>query len=80
MKDTILTNLHKILITALLGIIGFLIVSKISDVNYNLIRLNKEVVDLQIEVAKINANMLTEDRVREICQYEILKEHEKLNK
>lgn len=57
----------------LIAILGFLLVSSYNRTNESLAKINSDLIQLRIDVAELNAKMLTEDRVKEIVETEILK-------
>lgn len=63
----------KYIFGILLTCIGFLIASAYNRTNLSLVQLSADIIQLRIDVSEINAKMLTDDRVREICRDEIHK-------
>ena len=57
----------------LIAILGFLLVSSYNRTNEALAKINADIIQLRIDVAEMNAKMLTEERVKEIVETEILK-------
>ena len=65
MEKKILTVVVSILI-GLLGWLGSLQIQKLTEIE-------KSIIELKIQVVSIQKEMMTEDRVREIVEYELLK-------
>lgn len=65
MEKKILTVVVSILI-GLLGWLGSLQIQKLTEIE-------KSIVELKIQVVSMQKEMMTEDRVREIVEYELLK-------
>lgn len=81
MKDINLNAVIAWVVNLLLGIIGFFLVASynrtnevLGQINKDVLGLNKEIVALRIDLTEINAKLLTEDRVKELIQLELLKQ------
>lgn len=81
MKDINANTVIAWAVNLLLGIIGFFLVSSynqttevLGQINKDVLGLNKEIVALRIDLTEINAKLLTEDRVKELIQLELLKQ------
>lgn len=80
MKDINVNAVIAWIVNLLLGIIGFFLVASynrtnevLGQINKDVLNLNKEIVALRIDLTEINAKLLTEDRVKELIQLELLK-------
>lgn len=80
MKDINVNAVIAWVVNLLLGIIGFFLVASynrtnevLGQINKDVLNLNKEIVALRIDLTEINAKLLTEDRVKELIQLELLK-------
>lgn len=60
-------------LSILLGIIGWLMIMTYGSISQKLTDIQAELMSLKIQVTQIQASEMTEDRVREICEMEILK-------
>ena len=56
-----------------LSVCGYCIAASYNACATNIANLNKEMLAVKIELTKINAEMLTEDRVKDIVETELLK-------
>lgn len=81
MKDINVNAVIAWIVNLLLGIIGFFLVASynrttevLGQINKDVLTLNKEIVALRIDLTEINAKLLTEDRVKELIQLELLKQ------
>lgn len=81
MKDINVNAVIAWIVNLLLGIIGFFLVASynrttevLGQINKDVLNLNKEIVALRIDLTEINAKLLTEDRVKELIQLELLKQ------
>lgn len=60
-------------LSILLGIIGWLMIMTYGSISQKLTDIQAELMSLKIQVTQIQASEMTEARVREICEMEILK-------
>ncbi len=60
-------------LSILLGIIGWLMIITYGSISQKLTDIQAELMSLKIQVTQIQASEMTEARVREICEMEILK-------
>lgn len=61
------------LLASYLLLYGFLLTQGYARINENLTVLNKEIVDLKIQVTSIQNQLLDEARIKEIVETELLK-------
>ena len=66
-------NFSQWLNSILLGIVSWLFVTTWGNISKQLYSIQANVLELQIQVAQLQATQLTEAKVREICETEILK-------
>ena len=76
LKDTI-----PHLINLLLAIIGFFLVSaynrsneSLQQINRDILSMNKDLVNLKLEITELQGRMLNEARVKEMIETELLKQ------
>lgn len=71
--NEIKTNFPQYIISILLGVIGWLLVTTYGSISNKLNEIQSNLVGLQLQVAAIQASEMTDDRVREICRDEFHK-------
>ena len=63
----------KYIINILVAAIAFFIAGQIQGTNAKLTEISKDVMSVKMEVLQVQSSMLTEDRVKELIQIELLK-------
>ena len=71
--NEIKTNFPQYIISILLAVIGWLLVTTYGSISSKLNEIQSHLMGLQLQGAAIQASEMTDDRVREICRDEFHK-------
>jgi len=66
-----INNILSYIINLLLGIIGFFLIMSFNNTNRQLVEINKDIIGLRLEITELKAQMMDDDRVREILKLEL---------
>lgn len=70
-------DLPTYIFNVLVSIIGFFLVFYFTKTNAELSKIGADIVNMRIELSELKASIMSEERVREIVQQEIIKYHKK---
>lgn len=69
MKDDYVKYAFRLAIT----VIGFFIVKSYNTVSYQLNKLNEDMINVKISLVEMQKSIMTEDKVKELIELELLK-------